>query len=67
MTSLAIIPYGGTFEQSYNGSVWATIPEVKGIPFPSDKPDYLDVTSLDSPNRRREFIVGLIDINGQAE
>jgi len=56
-----IIPYGGTVEVSADGVTYAAVPEVKGMPLPNAQQEYVEVTSLDSPNRYREFIAGLID------
>jgi len=61
MTS-AIIAYGASVELSANGTTgWAEIPEITGIPVPATETDYVDVTSLDSPNGYREYIPGLKD------
>lgn len=56
-----IIAYGGKVERSLDGTTWTSIPEVKGIAVPQIKQDYVDVTSLDSPNGFREYIKGLKD------
>lgn len=41
--------------------VFTTIPGVLDLGGPSQTQDLIDVTSHDSPNRRREYILGLID------
>lgn len=56
-----VIPYGGTVEVSSDGSTFAEIPEVKGIPVPAKTQEYLDVTNLDSAHGYREYIPGLKD------
>lgn len=58
----ASIGYGSYFHISQdNGSNWIEIAEVFDITPPSDTVDQVDVTHMQSPNRRREFIAGLSD------
>lgn len=57
-----IIAYGAVVEQSTDGgTTWTAIPECKGIAVPAVETEYLDATSLDSPNRFREYVKGLKD------
>ena len=55
------IAWGGKVERSLNGTAWATIPEARGLAVPQPTTEYQDVTNLDSDNRTREFVKGLID------
>lgn len=58
----AMIGYGSYFHISQDsGSSWIEIAEVFDITPPSDTVDQVDVTHMQSPNRRREFISGLSD------
>ena len=58
----ASIGYGSYFHISQDsGSTWVAIAEVFDITPPSDTVDQIDVTHMQSPNRRREFIAGLSD------
>ena len=58
----ASIGYGSYFHISQDsGSTWIAIAEVFDITPPSDTVDQIDVTHMQSPNRRREFIAGLSD------
>lgn len=60
--SQAMIGYSSFFHISRNGgSTWTEIAEVFDITPPSDTVDQVDVTHMQSPNRRREFISGLSD------
>ena len=61
MTTKTGIVWGGKVERSTNGTTYTEIPEARGLVVPSPTTDYQDVTSLDSPNRTREFVKGLID------
>lgn len=56
-----IISYGATVERSVNGIAYASIPKCKGVAIPVVTTDYVDATSLDSPNGFREYIKGLKD------
>lgn len=55
------IAWGGKIERSDDGTTYTTIPEARGLAVPSPTTDYQDVTNLDSTNRTREFVKGLID------
>lgn len=57
-----IIGYGATVERSTDGIVFERIPECKSVSVPSSEQDYVDVTSLDSPDGYREYIPGLKDM-----
>ncbi|MEW9808598.1 phage tail tube protein [Mesorhizobium sp. ZMM04-5] len=58
----AAIGYGSVFEVSTNGgSSWTEIAEVFSITPPSDTVDVIDATHMASPNRTREFVLGLQD------
>ena len=61
MASKQIIAYGATVERSTDGVAWAAIPECKGIAIPAPSTDYIDATSLDSPNGFKEYIRGMRD------
>lgn len=56
-----IIAYGATVERSTDGTTWTEIPECKGVAVPVVETEYLDATSLDSPNGFREYVKGLKD------
>ena len=55
------IAWGGKVERSTNGTTYTSIPEAKGLVVPQKTTDYQDVTNLDSEDRTREFVKGLID------
>lgn len=58
----ASIGYGTYFHISEdNESTWTEIAEVFDITPPNDTVDEIDATHMQSPNRTREFIPGLID------
>src|SRR5690606_11725296 len=58
----ASIGYGSYFHISQDGgNAWIEIAEVFDITPPSDTVDQVDVTHMQSPNRRREFIASLSD------
>lgn len=58
-----IIAYGGSVEMSIDsGTTWANVIEAKGLPVPTIAQEYLDATSLDSPDGYREYIKGLKDL-----
>lgn len=58
----ASIGYGSYFHISEDsGSTWTEIAEVFDITPPNDTVDEIDATHMQSPNRTREFIPGLID------
>ena len=59
--SKQIIAYGATVERSTDGTTWARIPECKGVAVPVVETEYLDATSLDSPNGFREYVKGMKD------
>ena len=56
-----IIAYGATVKRSLDGAVYISIPECKGVAIPATEREYIDVTSLDSPNGYREYIKGMRD------
>lgn len=57
-----IIAYGATVERSDDdGTTWESIPECKGVAVPVVETEYLDATSLDSPNGFREYVKGMKD------
>lgn len=62
-TTQAIIGYGSTIEveTSAGSGVYTKLGEVTSITPPNEKVDQIDVTHMESPNRTREFIQGLID------
>lgn len=58
----ASIGYGTFFHVSQNdGVLWTELAEVYDITPPTDEVDEIDATHMQSPNRTREFIPGLID------
>lgn len=64
--SKQIIAYGATVKRARATSAgaagsYAPIPESKGIAIPVVQQDYVEVTSLDSPNGFKEYIKGLKD------
>jgi hypothetical protein len=61
--SQAQLGYGSTFQIQTENSpdAYADLAEVVNITPPSATLDQIDVTHMTSPNRRREFISGLID------
>lgn len=60
MTTNADIGYGATLEVEI-AAVYTALAEVTSITPPNESVDVIDVTHMDSPNRYREFIQGLID------
>lgn len=62
MATAAIIGAGTTFEVSTDGgSTYVRLAEINSITPPSDNLDIIDATSMDSPNRTREYITGFND------
>ena len=63
MTTEASIGYGTLFQKrtSTGPDVWTTLAERVNITPPSWARDAVDATHSESPNRRREFIPGLVD------
>ena len=61
MATEADIGYGATVEVETSTDVWFELGEVTNITPPSESVDVIDVTHMQSPNRYREFIQGLID------
>ncbi len=59
--TIAIPVMGGTVKWNTTTTTYNAILEAKTLILPEDQQDYIEVTSLDSPNGRREFIPGLID------
>lgn len=59
--SKQIIAYGATVERSTDGTTWEEIPECKGVAVPVVETEYLDATSLDSPNNFMEYVKGMKD------
>lgn len=56
------IGYGANFHISRdNEATWIEVGEVYDISPPNDEVDEIDATHMQSPNRTREFIPGLID------
>ncbi|MDX5297743.1 MAG: hypothetical protein LPK85_02205 [Gammaproteobacteria bacterium] len=56
-----VIAYGATVERSTDGTTWTEIPECKGVAVPVVETEYLDATSLDSPDGFREYVKGMKD------
>lgn len=65
--SSALLGYGSVFEIESDASpnVFVALAEVKSITPPSADVDQVEVTHMQSPDRYREFISGLID-SGEA-
>src|SRR5262245_24990725 len=61
--SQAILGYGSVFQIASDSSpdLYVDMAEVTTITPPSATLDQIDVTHMQSPDRRREFISGLID------
>jgi hypothetical protein len=59
----ALLGYGSKFaiESDDSPNVYTELAEIKSITPPSSNVDQIDVTHMQSPDRRREFISGLID------
>lgn len=57
-----MIGWGGTLERSDDGVTYTAVPRVRGLVLPKPTQEWVDVTSLDSPNGFREHIPGLQDI-----
>jgi hypothetical protein len=60
----ALLGYGATFTIATSGSSptdQISLGEIRNINPPSAKVDLVEVTHMQSPNRRREYISGLID------
>ncbi|WP_421505504.1 MULTISPECIES: phage tail tube protein [Brucella] len=58
----ASIGYGSFFDISRdNEASWITVGEIIDITPPNDTVDEIDATHMQSPNRTREFVPGLID------
>jgi len=57
MSSLAVAGVGTEFRR-WSGSAWVAQAEIKQITGPSKTKDVIDVTSLDSTDKYREFITG---------
>jgi hypothetical protein len=64
MTTQAVIGYGAAYaiyDTSVSPDAYTTLGEVTNIDLGSDDVDQIDATHMSSPNRRREYIPGLID------
>jgi hypothetical protein len=61
MTTEADIGYGGKVEVETSTGVWFKLGEVTNVTPPNESVDVIDGTHMESPNRTREFIQGLID------
>lgn len=60
----ALLGYGSTFKIATSGNSptdYISLGEIFNITPPSATQDMIDVTHMQSPDRRREFISGLID------
>lgn len=60
----ALLGYGSTFKIATSGDSptdFVSLGEIFNITPPSETVDQVDVTHMQSPSRRREFISGLID------
>lgn len=59
--TLAIPVHGGTVKWNTTNTTYNTILEPKTLVLPEDDRDWIEVTHLNSPDGRREFIGGLKD------
>lgn len=59
--SRQIIAYGALVERSIDGTAFTPIPECKGVAVPVVETEYLDATSLDSPDGFMEYVKGMKD------
>lgn len=62
----AKIGWGGKFHLDNAAGVLTELVEVKSFGLPNGETEQIDATHLLSPNRRREFIAGMID-DGEVE
>lgn len=53
--------WGGEFHFTNDSAVLTELVEVKSFTLPNGETEKLDATHLKSPNRRREFVSGMID------
>lgn len=56
-----ILVYGATVERSTDGVSYTQIPEMKSVAVPAVETEYVEATSLDSPDGFREYVPGLKD------
>lgn len=62
MASSAALGYNTLFGiSSDSGTTYPTVAEVTSVTPPGESVDTIDVTHMESPNKRREFIEGLVD------
>lgn len=61
MATEADIGYGGKIEVETSTGVWFEMGEVTNITPPNESVDVIEATHMQSPNRTKEFIQGLID------
>lgn len=57
----AVPVYGSTVERSTDGVTYTDIPGVNSIQIPMPTQEFVDITTLDSPNGTRERLPTLID------
>jgi len=60
----AAIGFGSKFERSSDGTsagIFATVAQMRDIPFPEVSRDIIDGTHMESPDGYREFVPGLAD------
>lgn len=61
MPTGARIGYGNALALSTDGSTWVTLAEVRNFNPPSANIELIDATNMDSPNRWREDVSGLVE------
>jgi predicted secreted protein len=61
MTTEAQIGWGARFYLENNSSVLTRLSEITGITLPNPQTAEVEATHMDSPNRRREYIAGMIE------
>lgn len=61
MTTLATIGWGSEFHLDNASGVLTELAEIISVPFPNPQISDVEATHMKSPNRRREYIAGLIE------
>lgn len=61
MSTDAQIGWGGKFFLQNEADEWVELEEILETPFPEGETEDVEATHMQSPNRRREFIAGLIN------
>lgn len=61
MSTDAQIGWGGKFFLQNEADEWVELDEILETPFPEGETEDVEATHMQSPNRRREYIAGLIN------